>query len=156
MSADDVAITLFLTPLTVANTVIDDDKEGFDAVAILVSAEEGDTEGLTNEVGESREFVGAAEIDGTIVFEEVSVASNIVIDGNDVELTEFVLNAVPNDEKELNPDTVGYTVPEVETVFNPDTDGLFVPLAVEVIVDSSEDVDEEETLIVNVSIMVNV
>ena len=125
-------------------------------MAIFVTAEEGDTEGLTNEVKESREFVGAAEFDDEIVFEDVCVPGNIVEESIDVELTEFVFNAVANDETEVNPDTVGYAVPDVETVFNPDADGLFVPLAFAVTVDMLEVLGEGEMLTVSVSIIVDV
>ncbi len=135
-NVDDVAIALFVNnPLTVAGIDADDDNEGFEAVALFVSTEEGDIKVLTDEVKESTEIVGAADIDDTIVFEDVSDPSSLVEDIIDVELAEYVIIDVAEDETEFKLETDGNAVPEVETVFNPDTVGRFVPLAVSVIVE---------------------
>jgi hypothetical protein len=116
---DDVTIALFENnPLKVESIDTDGDKEGFEAVAMFVTAEEGDTEGLADEVKESTECVGAADIDNTIVFEDVFVAGNIVKDTIDVELAEFVFNSVAKDETVFKLETDGNAVPDVEAVFN--------------------------------------
>jgi len=93
ISADDVKTAEFVNnPLIVADVDAEDDNEGeFEAVALFVSAEEGDTKGLngTDEVKEATtEFVCTADIDDAIVFEDVSDPSSTVEDGIDVELAE--------------------------------------------------------------------
>ena len=154
---DDVTIALFENnPLIVESIDTDGDKEGFEAVAMFVAAEEGDTEELADEVKESTECVGAADIDDAIVFEDVFVAGNMVKDTIDVELAEFVFNSVAKDETVFKLETDGNAVPDVEAVFKWDTVGWFVPLAVLVTVEVIEGNDEEEALIVTVSNTVNV
>ena len=129
-NADDVTIALFVNnPLTVAGIDTEDENEGFEAVALFVSAEEGDTKGLADEVKESTEFVGTADIDDAIVFEDVSDPSSIVEDRIDVELAEYVIIDVAKDETVFKLETDGNAVPEVETEFNAYTVGRFVPLA---------------------------
>ncbi len=156
-NVDDVASALFVNnPLTVAGIDADDDNEGFEAVALFVSREEGDIKGLTDEVKESTEIVGAADIDETIVFEDVSDPSSIVEDSIDVELAEFVIIDVTKDEAVFKLDSDGNAVPEVETVFNPDNVGRFVPLAVSVIVEKKVVNGEEEVRTVDVSKIVSV
>ncbi len=121
-------------PLIVAGIDAEDDNEGFEAVALFVSAEEGGIKGLTDEVKESTEFVGTADIDDSIVFEDVSDPSNIVEDWIDVELAEYATVNVAKEETEVKLlDSDGHAVPEVETVFNPDNVGRFVGTTVEVI-----------------------
>jgi hypothetical protein len=156
ISADDVTIALFVKTLTVAGIDTEDENEGFEAVAAFVTEEEDDTEGLADEVKESTEGVGAADIDDAIVFEDVCDPISTVEESIDVELTEFVFMAVAIDETEVKLDTDGNAVPEVETVFNPDVVGILVPLVVAEIVEVIEGIDEEETLIVTVSKTVNV
>ncbi len=151
LSADDVTIALFVIPLAVASVDAEDDNEGFEAVTILVTDEEDDTEGLDDEVKESTEGVGAADSDEAIVFEDVCVPGNSVEDSIDVELTEFVFMAVAIDEIVFKLDTDGSAVPEVEIVFNPDVVGILVPLVVVEMVEVIEGIGEEEVLIVTVS-----
>jgi len=140
ISADDVTIALFEIPLIVAGIDTEDDNEGFEAVAAFVTEEEGDTEGLDDEVKESTEFVGAADSDDAIVFEDVCDPGNIVEDSIGVGLAECVIIDVAKDE----------------AVFKLDTVGKFVPLAVSVRVEKREVNGEEEELIVTVSKTVNV
>ena len=156
-NADDVTIALFVNnPLTVAGIDAEDDNEGFEAVALFVSAEEGDTKGLTDEVKESTEFVGAADIDDATVFEDVCDPSSIVEESIDVELAECVTVNVAKDDTEVKLDTDGNAVPEVETEFNAVTVGKFVPLAVSVIVEIRVVNGEEEVRTVDVSKIVTV
>ena len=139
-SAEDVTIALLVIPLTVARMDIDEDKEGFEAVAIAVISEVDETDGLTREVEDSPEFVGSADIDGLIDVAGVTVPGSIVPENIDDELPEFVINAVAKDETVLPPDKVG----------------VFVPLTSAVIVIVREGIGDEETLPVMVPITVTV
>ena len=139
-SAEDVTITLLVIPLTVAGIDIDEDKEGFEAVAIAVISEVDETDGLTREVEDSPEFVGSADIDGLIDVTGVTVPGSIVPERTDDGLPEFDFKAVAKDETVLTPDKVG----------------IVVPLTGAVIVGVREDVGEEETLTVMVLIIVKV
>jgi hypothetical protein len=156
ISADDVTIALFVIPLAVTDIDIDEDSEGFETVTILVTDEEDDTEGLDDEVKDSTECVGAADIDEAIVFEDVCVPGNSVEDSIDVELTEFVFIAVAIDETVFKLESDGSAVPEVEIVFNPDVVGILVPLVVAETVEVIEGIGDKEALVVTVSKTVNV
>ena len=139
-SAEDVTTALLVIPLTVAGIDIDEDKDGFEAVAIAVISEVDETDGLAREVKDSPEFDGSADIEGTIEVVGVDVPGSIVLESIDDELPDFVFNTVAKDETDLSPDKVR----------------ILVPLTGTVIVIVREDVGEEETLNVMVLIIVTV
>ena len=121
--ADDDALTVFVAPVTVARTELDADSEGFDAVAIPVTADESEGDKDPDIVG-----FEVIEPDCTLDFEESSVGTGDCVGRIVVE----TLKVIPPIE------TVGSAVKESEATFDSDerpevegstvTDDTTVPL----------------------------
>ena len=122
IKADEEAITVFVAPVTVAKTDPDADIEGFDAVAILDTADEAEGDEVPDRVG-----FEVVEPDWTMDFEESSVITGDCVDNIVVE----TLKVIPIE-------TVGSAVKESEATFDHDewpevegstvTDDTTVPL----------------------------